>query len=80
MIVIFSIVVAVVAAFYASLLPEIPMFSRASKAVPALSSLTGKLQDSSTKSGIKSPRAPVYFLSHGGVRSYDRNIIMARSD
>lgn len=71
MIVIFSIIVALVAAFYASLLPEIPMFFRTSSkaAVPALTSLTGKLQDS-TKNGTISQRAPVYFLSHGGVRSY----------
>lgn len=69
MIVIFSIVVAMVAAFYASLLPDIPIFSRASKAVPALTSLKGKLHDS-TKNGAMPQRAPVYFLSHGGVRSY----------
>lgn len=74
MIVIISIIIALVAAFYASLLPEIPMFSRASssKAVPAaISSLTAKLQDSTSNNiTTVSGRAPVYFLSHGGVRSY----------
>jgi hypothetical protein len=69
MIVIVSIIIAVVAAFYASLLPEFPMFSWASKAVPALSSLTAKYQDSS-KNLAMPQRAPVYFLSHGGVRFY----------
>lgn len=65
MIVIVSIIIAVVAAFYASLLPEFAMFSRASKAVPALASLTAKYQDSS-KNLAMPQRAPVYFLSHGG--------------
>lgn len=65
---VFSVIVALVAAYYSSLLPELPMFSRASKAVqrPVLSNFTPKAQYSSTNSTMAT-RPPVYFFSHGGV-------------
>lgn len=62
-----SIVVALVAAFYASLLPELPVPSQLSQAVSALSRLRSKAELSTT--GVTmAARPPVYFFSHGGVR------------
>lgn len=64
--VIISIVVALVAAFYASLLPELPVPSQVSKAAAALSSLRIKAELPTTNVTMAS-RPPVYFFSHGGV-------------
>lgn len=61
-----SIGVALVAAFYASLLPELPVPSQVSKVAAALSGLKSKVQ-LSTSNVIMASRAPVYFFSHGGV-------------
>lgn len=61
-----SIVVALVAAFYASLLPELPVASQVSKAAAALSSLSSKIKPSTSNVTMAS-RPPVYFFSHGGV-------------
>lgn len=68
LIAIFSVVIAIVAAYYSSLLPELPSFSRASKAVqhPVVSDFTSKTHDTSGNSTIAT-RPPVYFFSHGGV-------------
>lgn len=63
---IISIAVALVAAFYASLLPELPVPSQVSKAVAALSSLRSEAELPTTNVTMAS-RPPVYFFSHGGV-------------
>ncbi|KAJ4386666.1 hypothetical protein N0V93_009564 [Gnomoniopsis smithogilvyi] len=65
---VFSVIVALVAAYYSSLLPELSMFSRASKALqrPALSNFTSNTQFSSLKNSTMASRPPVYFFSHGG--------------
>lgn len=65
-IVIVSIAVALLAAFYASLLPELPVPSQVSEAVAALSSLRSKPELLTTDVTMPS-RPPVYFFSHGGV-------------
>lgn len=62
-----SIVVALAAAFYASLLPELPVPSQVAKAATALSNLSSRIK-SSTTNVTMAPRPPVYFFSHGGVR------------
>lgn len=69
LIAIFSVIVALVAAYYSSLLPELPSFSRASEAVQhtVVSDFTSKTHYSSGNSTIAT-RPPVYFFSHGGVR------------
>lgn len=61
-----SIVVALVAAFYASLLPELSVPSQVSKVAAALSGLKSKIQ-LSTSNVTMASRPPVYFFSHGGV-------------
>lgn len=63
---IISIAVALVAAFYASLLPELPVPSQVSKAAAALSGLKSKVELSPSRVTMAS-RPPVYFFSHGGV-------------
>lgn len=60
-----SIIVAVVAALYTSLLPPLAIFWRASKAAAALSNLPSKAQYTAGNVSM-APRAPVYFFSHGG--------------
>lgn len=64
-VVIISIAVALVAAFYASLLPELLLPSQVSKAAAALSSLRSKAGLPTTNVTMAS-RPPVYFFSHGG--------------
>lgn len=68
LIAVFSVVVALVAAYYSSLLPELPIFSRTSKPLqdPVLSNFTSKAHYSSENLTIAT-RPPVYFFSHGGV-------------
>ncbi|KAJ0123502.1 hypothetical protein J7T55_011967 [Diaporthe amygdali] len=60
-----SIVVALAAAFYASLLPELPVPSQVAKAATALSNLSSRIKSSTTNVTMAS-RPPVYFFSHGG--------------
>lgn len=63
-----SILVAVAAVLYASLLPDIPpMRWRASKITPALSNLTSKFHRTADgANATMATKPPVYFFSHGG--------------
>lgn len=62
-----SILVALVAAFY-SLLPGLPVPSQVPKAATALSRLGS--QSAVSSANVTMPfRPPVYFFSHGGVRT-----------
>lgn len=65
-----SIVVALVAAFYASLLPGLPAPSQVSKAATAAALWRSRSRSQSGLSNTRvtiSSRPPVYFFSHGGV-------------
>lgn len=60
-----SILIALAAAFYASLLPELPVPSQLSKVATALSSFRSQSRVPNTEMTMSS-RPPVYFFSHGG--------------